>query len=133
MKILYPFLFLFSVHPAFSETLGNPCQHIEVSQQVAQCAAYKQQQSDEHLNSNYKATLDRIRNQYGKIFSLAEQYISLVREAQKNWIKLRDADCKLEAFEVDETTEAYQAIIDNCHSRMSDDRSNYLKRIATDI
>ncbi len=61
------------------------------------------------------------------------EYISLLRGAQREWIKLRDADCKLEAFEIEETKEAYQVTINNCMSRMSDDRTTYLNRIATDI
>lgn len=130
MKKKYPFLLLFFAFPGLSDTARNPCEKIEASQQVAQCAAYKKDQSDKLLNLSYKAALDRIRHQYGKAPSSADQYISLLRGAQRKWIKLRDADCKLEAFDIDEAAEAYQVTINNCISRMSDDRALYLKNIA---
>lgn len=133
MKKIYPFFLLFLAFPALSDTVGDPCENIEISRQVAQCAEYKKDQSDKILNLSYKAALDRIRHQYGKASSLADQYISLLRGAQRQWIKLRDADCKLEAFEIEETAEAYQVTIDNCLSRTSDDRAGYLSRIAPDI
>ncbi|MCQ4288325.1 DUF1311 domain-containing protein [Pseudomonas stutzeri] len=133
MKKISPFVLLLLTSPAFSDTAVNPCERIDASQQIAQCAEYKKDQSDKRLNVSYKTTLDRIRHQYEKTPSLADQYISLLRRAQREWIKLRDADCKLEAFEIEETAEAYQVTIDNCTSRMSDDRASYLKRIAPDI
>jgi len=132
MKNIYPVLLLFLAFPALSDTAGNPCGKIEISGQVAQCAEYRKEQSDKILNFSYKAAVDRIRQQYGKALSMAE-YISLLRGAQREWIKLRDADCKLEAFEIEETKEAYQVTINNCMSRMSDDRTTYLNRVATEI
>lgn len=133
MKKIYPFVLFFLTFPALSDTVENPCEKIEASQQIAQCAEYKKDQSDKHLNSAYKATLDRIKHQYEQSPTLADQYISLLRGAQRKWIKLRDADCKLEAFEIEETTEAHQTTINNCISRMSENRANYLKNIAPDI
>lgn len=95
--------------PALSDTAENPCEKIESSQQIAQCAEYKKDQSDKTLNLYYKETLDRIKHQYKESPALSEQYLSLLRGAQREWIKLRDADCKLEAFEIEETTEAYES------------------------
>ena len=129
----FSFMFLFLVPPAFSDTLSNPCENIELSQQVAQCAAYRKDLSDELLTTSYKATLGRIRQQFERMPSLADQYISVVKEAQQHWIKLRDADCKMEAFEIEETTEAHQVTTDNCISRMSNNRADYLDGIAPDI
>lgn len=127
------FLFISFASPAFSDAIRDPCEEIEISSQIAQCARYKKDQSDKLLNSSYKATLNRIRQQYEKSPLLADQYISLLRAAQREWIDLRDADCRLEAFEIEETAEAYQVTINNCISRMSDDRANYLNRISPDI
>lgn len=133
MKKAYPFVLFLLAFPALSDTVENPCEKIEVSQQIAKCAEYKKELSDGLLNSSYKATLDRIKHQYEKSPALADQYISLLRGAQKKWIKLRDTDCKLEAFEIEETTEAHQTTINNCISRMSEDRTTYLKNIAPEI
>lgn len=133
MRRMYPFLLLFCTFPALSNTVEDPCERVEASQQIAQCAEYRKDISDKLLNSAYKAALDRIRHQYKQAPLLADQYISLLRGAQREWIKLRDADCKLEAFEIEETAEAYQVTINNCLSRMSNDRADYLKHIAPDI
>lgn len=125
-------LLLFTL-PAFSDAIENPCEGIETSSQIAQCAQYKKDKSDKLLNLSYKSTLQRIRHQYQNAPLLADQYITLLKTAQRQWIKLRDADCKLEAFEVEETAEAYQTTINNCASRMSEDRTAYLNKIAPDI
>jgi uncharacterized protein YecT (DUF1311 family) len=133
MKKIYPFILFFLTLPVLSDTAENPCKKIEASQQIAQCAEYKKYQSDKALNLSYKAALDRIKYQYEKSPALADQYTSLLRNAQREWIKLRDSDCKLEAFEVEEATEAYQTATNNCLSRMSDNRAGYLKSIAPDM
>jgi len=133
MKKIHSFFLLILAYPAHSDTAKNPCERIESSQQVAQCAEHKKYHSDKLLNLSYKATLDRIRHQYKNTPSLAGQYISLLREAQRDWIKLRNSDCKLEAFEIEETAEAHQTTINNCTSRMSDDRATYLNSIAPEI
>uniref|UniRef100_A4XNH0 Lysozyme inhibitor LprI-like N-terminal domain-containing protein n=1 Tax=Ectopseudomonas mendocina (strain ymp) TaxID=399739 RepID=A4XNH0_ECTM1 len=129
----YSFFLLFFTFPALSDAIQKSCEVIEDSQQVAQCAEYAKGQSDKLLNSAYRAALDRIRHQYRQAPLMADQYISLLRGAQREWIKLRDADCKLEAFEIEETAEAYQVTINNCLARMSNDRADYLKHIAPDI
>ena len=133
MKKAYPFFLFFLAFPALSDTIESPCEKIEASQQIAQCAEYKKNQSDKMLNLSYKEILGRIKHQYKESPALSDQYLSLLRGAQREWIKLRDADCKLEAFEIEETSEAYQTTINNCISRMSDNRTHYLKNIAPDI
>lgn len=133
MKKAYPLALFFLAFPALSDTVESPCEKIEASQQIAQCAEYKKDQSDKTLNLSYKETLDRIKHQYKESQALSDQYLSLLRGAQREWIKLRDADCKLEAFDIEETTEAHQTTINNCISRMSENRANYLKTIAPDI
>ena len=60
MKKIYPFVLFFLAFPALSDTIESPCEKIEASQQIAQCAEYKKNQSDKMLNLSYKETLDRI-------------------------------------------------------------------------
>ena len=112
-KITLFFLLIF-VRTALSNDVNDPCEEIEASSQIALCAQYNKEQSDNLLNSSYKATLNRIRLQYQNSPLLADQYVSLLKTAQREWIDLRDADCKLEAFEIEEAAEAYQVTIDNC-------------------
>lgn len=131
-KITLFFLLIF-VRTALSNDVNDPCEEIGASSQIALCAQYNKEQSDNLLNSSYKATLNRIRLQYQNSPVLADQYVSLLKAAQREWIDLRDADCKLEAFEIEEAAEAYQVTIDNCVARMSNDRADYLKHIAPDI
>lgn len=133
MNRAYLFFLLFFTFPVFSHVIEDPCERIEASPQVAKCARYKKEQSDLRLNVSYRETLGRIKYQYANAPSLAEQYIFLLRRAQREWVELRDADCKLEAFQIEESAEAYQVTIDNCISRLSDDRASYLNRVAVDI
>ena len=129
--ILFLFLFLFCV--SVRADIETDCGSVEVSTQVAECVAYEKEQSDYILNLTYKTVLNRIDQQYKNSPALGERYVLLLREAQREWIKLRDVDCKLEAFEIEEAAKAYQVTIDNCISRMSGERSDYLNRIAPDI
>jgi uncharacterized protein YecT (DUF1311 family) len=62
--------------------------------------------------------------------TLRDEYIQKIKESQRLWIKLRDADCALETFQIEIGPQAYETTLNNCIARMSDERSNYLEHIA---
>lgn len=116
--------------PTTGSAAENPCKNIQYSQQVAQCAEYEKEKYDNLLNLSYRAVIERIKAQYASSPELSKQYIDTLKKAQQAWIKLRDADCKLEAFQIEETAEAHQTTINSCISRMSKERSTYLEKIS---
>ncbi|WP_458378815.1 lysozyme inhibitor LprI family protein [Pseudomonas chlororaphis] len=62
-----------------------------------------------------------------------EKFIAKLKESQRSWIKLRDTDCPLEAFEIEVGKPAYETTISNCIARMSLERSVYLDKILPDV
>lgn len=121
---------LILMFPTTGNTTETPCKGIQHSQQIAQCAEYEREKYDNLLNLSYRAVIERINTQYASSPELSKQYIDTLKKAQQAWIKLRDADCKLEAFRIEETAEAHQTTINSCISRMSKERSTYLEKIS---
>lgn len=54
-------------------------------------------------------------------------------ESQRAWLKLRDTNCTLEAFEVEVGQPAYVTTVNNCIARMSLERSIYLDKTLPDL
>jgi len=55
-KITLFFLLIF-VRTALSNDVNDPCEEIEASSQIALCAQYNKEQSDNLLNSSYSSPL----------------------------------------------------------------------------
>lgn len=119
--------------PLLGQATENPCTEIKVSQQVAQCAKYRKDKSDTLLNLTYKNTIEKIKNQYINHPKLSRQYTETLKTAQRAWLRLRDADCKLEAFQIEETAEAYQTTLDNCTTKFNYDRIKFLDEVTANI
>lgn len=116
-----------------AETNSNPCKEISSSQQVFECSKYKKTRADKALNSQYRSLLERVSTQYKSNQALSDKYILKIKESQRLWIKLRDADCALETYQIDVGTQAYETTLNNCIARMSGERSRYLESISPDI
>lgn len=130
-KLLFVLLVFFSIC-AKAES-KEPCGSVDSSQGILFCSEYSKKKADSQLNSSYQEALSRIKVQYRNSEDLGKEYLSLLKESQRAWIKLRDKNCELEAFEIEKGVEAYVVTINNCVARMSASRANYLKRISPDI
>ena len=49
-----------------------------------------------------------------------------LKASQLAWLKLRDTNCAVEAFEYDESMPAYEVTVNICVTKMSLERSEYL-------
>ncbi|MGF6490973.1 uncharacterized protein YecT (DUF1311 family) [Pseudomonas frederiksbergensis] len=124
----------------FGGLLGLPtafaqddCNEITVSEQIDRCSDVAKNAADSQLNTSYHQLMARLEAQYRAEPDAGAAYTAKVKEAQRVWIKLRDANCPLEAFEIKPGTSAYVATVNNCIARMSRERTVFLDNIAPDI
>ena len=124
----------------FSGLLGLPtafaqddCNEITISEQIDRCSDVAKNDADSQLNTSYHQLMARLEAQYRIEPDTGAAYTAKVKEAQRVWIKLRDANCPLEAFEIKPGTSAYVATVNNCIARMSRERTVFLDNIAPDI
>lgn len=116
------------------EVNGDSCQHPTNSIQIFECSEKERSAADKKLNDTYNKLLARIENQYITSPKLKEQLIQEIRRSQRTWIKLRDIDCNLEAFQIEPESQAYETTVNKCLARLSEERSNHLdKNISPDI
>ncbi|MGR6734879.1 lysozyme inhibitor LprI family protein [Pseudomonas chlororaphis] len=115
----------------FAEPLG--CKNIVASQQIDMCAKAAMESADSQLNISYKKLMARVKSQYQVDPAQGEKFIAKLKESQRSWIKLRDTDCPLEAFEIEVGKPAYETTISNCIARMSLERSVCLDKTLPDV
>ncbi|MBI6852017.1 DUF1311 domain-containing protein [Pseudomonas cichorii] len=129
-KTIMPFLMLvlLGLPPAKAECIENT-----VSQEVDVCAKSARDSADARLNSSYRNLLIRIKDQYQSDGKRGGDFATKLKESQRAWLKLRDSNCVLEAFEVEAGKPAYMTTVNNCVAKMSLERSGYLDRLLPDI
>jgi uncharacterized protein YecT (DUF1311 family) len=116
-----------------ADPISGPCKEIVSSQQVFECSTYEKERADKGLNYQYRSLLKRVGGQYKSNKTLSDEYIQKIKESQRLWIKLRDADCVLETFQIEIGTQVYETTLNNCIAHKSDERSKYLEHIAPDL
>lgn len=131
MKVIKPvavfFLGLLSISKSFAEA---DCKEASISAQVDHCAEMAMKEADSQLNRGYHQLMARLETQYQSQSELGAAYLVKVKEAQRAWVKLRDANCAVEAFEIENDKPAHATVVNNCITRMSQERSVELDKIA---
>ncbi|AMS16973.1 hypothetical protein A3218_22695 [Pseudomonas chlororaphis] len=112
-----------------SSAIGGECDNITLSAQVDLCAKEKKDSADAKLNESYKDLISRVRVQYEANSELGGLYLEKLKGTQRAWLKYRDANCDLEAFEVEVGLPAQITIVNNCVARMSEERTAYLNGV----
>lgn len=138
MKYFNPFavaatLLVSSITSYAADPSSSSCKEIVSSQQVFECSVYEKARADKALNNQYRNLLERVGIQYKSNRMLRDEYIQRIKKSQRLWIKLRDADCELEIYQIEVGTQAYEATLNYCIVRMSDERARYLERIAPNL
>ncbi|WP_122569705.1 lysozyme inhibitor LprI family protein [Pseudomonas viridiflava] len=131
MKINFRFvLVLASLYflPAHAERINSG-----TSQEVDSCAKAEKNTADARLNDSYKKLIARAQRQYRSDARLGDEFKAKLKESQRAWLKLRDTNCPLEAFEIEVGQAAYLTTINNCVAGMSLERAAYLDKVLPDI
>jgi uncharacterized protein YecT (DUF1311 family) len=122
----------FALLPVSAAFAQDECSEITSSLQVVPCSEAAKKTADSQLNTSYHQLMARLDSQYLVDPKLGEEYSAMVKESQRAWIKLRDTNCAVEAFEIEAGKPAYVGVVNNCIASMSQERSAYLDKIAPD-
>lgn len=122
----------FALLPVSAAFAQDDCSEISSSSQVVPCSEVAKNTADSQLNMSYHQLMARLESQYSVDPKLGAEYSAQVKESQRAWIKLRDTNCAVEAFEIEVGKPAYVAVVNNCIAKMSRERSAYLDGIAPD-
>lgn len=117
---------LLPISNAFAE---DDCKEVSIDG----CAEIAMKAADSRLNTRYHELMARLETQYQRDPELGAKYAAKVKESQRAWIKLRDTNCSVEAFEIETGKPAYVTAVNNCITRMSQERSEYLSKIAPEV
>ncbi|MFW0756995.1 lysozyme inhibitor LprI family protein [Pseudomonas sp. H11T01] len=114
---------------AAEETESTPCDAVENDQQTVECSAYSKTTAEQLLNDNYKSLVERMQALYANNKTQLNDITTKLKTAQQQWLKLRDADCAVEAFPATVGSKAYTIAQNDCVARMSDERSEFLETV----
>jgi uncharacterized protein YecT (DUF1311 family) len=114
---------------AAEESDNSPCDAVENDQQTVECSAYSKTTAEQLLNENYQGVLERMQSAYGNNKAQLTDITNKLKTAQQQWLKLRDADCAVEAFPAAVGSKAYTIAQNDCIARMSDERSEFLETV----
>ena len=112
---------------------ADVCTDIKNSEQVYLCAENKKNDADKYLNKKYAELLAKINSEYVNDDVLKKELIDKVKTSQRDWIKLRDSNCKLYSFQIESNSPAHQTAINECIARMSESRGKELAAFSNDI
>lgn len=71
----------------------------------------------------------RIASSYRADKKLADDYLSTLTNTQRGWLKYRDGQCKLEAFDAEEGSIAHEVATNICIVRINKERLELLRQI----
>jgi uncharacterized protein YecT (DUF1311 family) len=98
------------------EADGIDCKHAEAQQDMNICADKDYQKADGELNRAYKAAIAGLDGDGQK----------LLREAQRDWIKFRDAECTFEAAP-NQGGSIYPMVYSGCLTDLTKTRTKQIK------
>jgi uncharacterized protein YecT (DUF1311 family) len=131
MKTMFLALALFATGAhAAANPAANPCDGVEEDQQTLECSVYSRDTAEKLLTENVQNVLERVQTQFGANKAQAEEFASKLKAAQEAWKKLRDADCAVEEFPAKPGTKEFNIDQNDCLTRASDERSEYLDTVA---
>lgn len=107
--------------PAWAADLD--CQRRQTSAEVERCAHLDKERADATLNASYQRLLGRVQHQYQASPVLEQEFLGKLKNAQRAWIKYRDTNCVVEAFEVQPGMPAHTTLINACVARLSQERA----------
>lgn len=129
-SILLALALLSTAAHADDEADMSACDALDNDQPTLECSAYSKNAAEKLLSENYQSLLDRLKSQYADSKSQLNDITAKLNTAQQAWLKLRDADCVVEAFPATPGSKAFTISQNGCMARMSDERSEFLESLA---
>ena len=94
-----------------------------------QCTVQQKTLAEDDLNKAYQTAKKRIVQMYGTQKKLADDYVATLVDTQRNWLKYRDGQCRLEAFAAEEGSNASAVATNLCVIRIDKERFALLKQL----
>lgn len=125
MKKLFVF-FVFLAFPIFAFSGEKVCGTATSTLEFNLCVRQSHDSADSKLNVSYKQLIVRVKSQYQRDPDQGAKFLVKLKASQLAWLKLRDTNCAIEAFEYDEEAPVYEVTVKICAIKMSIERSKYL-------
>lgn len=125
----FVFTLLAVLLPVSAVYAQDDCSKVTSSLEMVPCSEAAKKAADTQLNVSYKQLMARLESDYRADPALGAEYAAKVKESQRAWLKLRDANCPLESFEIETGMPAHVFAVNSCIARMSRERSAYLDKI----
>lgn len=109
----------------------TPCDNVDDSKASLACSEYNKKTAQSELDASYKDLLNRAKTGLNGEPAKQTKIVELIKTAQEQWLKTRDADCAVETFEAKPGTPEFTTAQDDCLAQKSDERSEYLQTLAS--
>lgn len=126
------FLSFLSTNLSARSYVGYACNGLSESASIQPCTEAKRIESDIGLNKSYVAARERIHKYNGADDESLKGYLDKLKRSQRAWIRFRDENCELEAFEFEQGSVMDNVAKNLCAAGMSDERVEYLDRVGRD-
>ncbi len=130
MKLVYGFMLAaFALSASTSVLADTTCSGQHSDGDLYQCSLQQKKVAEDYLNKEYMAAKTRINQAYFSHKQLSDQYIATFIDTQRGWLKYRDGQCKLEAFDADDDSNAHAVAINLCITRIDKERTAILEKM----
>ena len=130
MKSLLSLLLVVFSTACMAQSLDKvDCSTITISPQLDDCVKKQLKGSNIRLKNELEKFEKRTKQDYAADLKLGKARINKVKQAQKAWVKFRDLNCKVEAFEIEEGTAAHITTVNNCIIRMNAEIIKILEKL----
>ncbi|MBV4368229.1 lysozyme inhibitor LprI family protein [Erwinia phyllosphaerae] len=123
--IVVAFLIPFSTSVFASDICDAP----QAEGDVIKCSVQKKDKAEDSLNKQFSEAKKTIEHAYRSHTDLGKEYFNILLDAQRGWLKYRDAQCKLEAFAAEDGSSANIVATNECIATLDNERSENLKKI----
>lgn len=135
MKLVYGFMLAaFALSASTSVLADTPaanttCSYEHSGDDFYHCTVQQRKIADNNLNKQYLAAKMRITQLYGSQKKLGNQYVKTVIETERDWLKYRDGQCKIEAFAAADDSNAQAVTVNLCIARVDKERTAMLEKM----
>ncbi|AUY24091.1 MAG: lysozyme inhibitor LprI family protein [Mixta calida] len=129
MKNIFLSMTLTKLLASFNVFSSDDCSSANDDADVNSCSLQQKKNAEVELNKEYSEAKKRLAVSFDADKKLLNEYLTLLLESQRGWLKYRDAQCKIESFMADESTPVYESINDSCIARLDKGRTAQLKNM----
>jgi uncharacterized protein YecT (DUF1311 family) len=107
---------------------STSCASAKISAEVDTCVARQYAEADRKMNTVYTQVMAQIDRDYKPEPRLGKELKAKIKNAQLAWLSFRDAQCAVEAFEIEQDKPAHTTTVKACMNRLTVERTTQLER-----